>query len=678
MSDAALNSSIAEYRELHITMRDDINRFGTVLSGDTLTTVMGTAFRAGVMGSAETLASLTENNVLQAMLSTLENKDGVLALIADLIEGTTTAAGKAAVMEAKNQIDMQVIAPMNELMRQAASTMTRIEASSKLLLAGAEAKANLITRKRQEAQSTFTTSLELVKDKSKIINILDVKLDQMSKDLNDASTDGSTDQEAMYKRIAFIANAQRALGNQKDLAKQQMINHFGDQTGVGKSNKELINLTIPENIEQGKGKELMANFENYINGRADQYYALMPYLMRELEDYDHSTGACFKPPCTEEKTDEIPVEIRSNYVNQSKTLYVAIMAKLSDTVKSLVKATFEYGVTDIPARCAENDGPNLLFALICMFRPCNVEYTEELESTFMDAHHAFHGNDPREVIKGLREPLIEAQNLQVPLKWKQCGKRIVDYLSFNDHNMGEALKNFKKLEVADKDSTAQLDKLFAAIEAQCKRNEKHDGKSTAFGMRLIKREEPDSYDKDADTLAKRRAKQPCWNGDACKKLPNCPFLHEDRNKKGAEGKGSRKSRGGKAEQPSANPTTCLGIGCPAKAPRNKKLCTTCFMKAVEASGPTKLEDGSTFTKESPERFSKSKFSVLKNAMLALAGYGELNAESDDEEDEDQKAPVGVGGPASSSKRKRANTAKATDDAQKRVKEFAESLGVELN
>ena len=29
----------------------------------------------------------------------------------------------------------------------------------------------------------------------------------------------------------------------------------------------------------------MANFENYTNGRAEQYFALMPYLMRLLEDY---------------------------------------------------------------------------------------------------------------------------------------------------------------------------------------------------------------------------------------------------------------------------------------------------------------------------------------------------------------------------------------------------------
>jgi hypothetical protein len=354
MSDAALNQTIAEHQALQITLRDDLNRIGSVLSGDSLTTVMGPAFQAGVMDPAVTLASLGANNVLLATIDTLANKGALLALIAQMVQRVTTAAGKAAVEEAKNQVITQILGPMKAFAQQAATTVTRLEAASKKLLAGAEAKANVITRKRQQAQNNFLNSLELIKEKHTLICNLEVRLDQMSNDLNQASTDANTDQEEMYKRIAHISNAQKALANQKEIAKQQMIAHFGDQTGTGKSTKELITLTIPENIEEGKGKELMANFENYINGRAEQFYALMPYLMRVLEDYDHATGACFKPPCTEDKMDEIPEAIRVNYTSQSKTLYVAIMAKLSDSVKSLTKATFEYGIGDTPVRCAEN------------------------------------------------------------------------------------------------------------------------------------------------------------------------------------------------------------------------------------------------------------------------------------------------------------------------------------
>jgi hypothetical protein len=425
------------------------------------------------------------------MLHNVSNKGAAMSLIAKMICDATDVAAKSVVTAAQAQVDKNVLATMKSLTDKAQATVTQIEAASKKLLAGAEAKANIITRKRQEAQDNFTSNVEMIKEKTGLITKLDKRLEQMTADLNRVSTDPDIETEDMYKRITQISNGQRALTNQKEIAKQQnlMVSHFGDQGLAGKT-KELISLVIPEDMEDGKGKEMMANFESYINGRAEHYFALMPYLLRVLEDYDHATGACFKPPCIVEKFNELPEEIRSSYINQSKTLYVyvAITAKLSDQIKALTRATFEYGINDTATRCVENDGPNLLFALICMFRPCNAEYTEELESKFIDAHHAFQGADPRDVIKELRGPLLEAQNLQIPLKWKQCGKRIVDILIHNDHNMQDALKGFKKIEVAEKDCTAELDKLFAAVEAQCKRNDKHnagsEGKMSAFSMKI--------------------------------------------------------------------------------------------------------------------------------------------------------------------------------------------------
>jgi hypothetical protein len=413
----------------------------------------------------------------------------------------------------------------------------------------------------------------------------------------------------------------------------------------------------------------MSNFEMYVTGRAEQLYALMPFLQRVLEDYDHTTGACFKPPCVEENTDQIPIEIRSTYMSQSKALYVAIMAKLSDNVKCLTKATFDYGVDDKPALCAENDGPNLLFALICMFRPCNVEYTEQLESLLMDAHIEFKGADPRDVIKDLRKPLQEAQTLQIPLRWKQCGKRIVDLLIHNDHNMHDALASFKSVQVADKDCTAMLDKLFAAVEAQCKRNDKHDGKLSAFSMRL--------HSNKRDT-----SQMECKFGDNCDRFPNCGYLHSNSEANESEqGKGGvtrenrRGGKGAKGDRGNAQPAKCLGVGCPDKGSKNKILCTTCFMKACE-DGEVKLKDGSTFVPKKARKpfMSKGKMQDLKKAFAALT------EDEPDPEEIDDDAPTGVGGPACSdkNKRKRANTAKSVSDATKRIKDFAEELGINFN
>jgi hypothetical protein len=83
-----------------------------------------------------------------------------------------------------------------------------------------------------------------------------------------------------------------------------------------------------------------------------------------------------------------------------------------------------------------------------------------------------------------------------------------------------------------------------------------------------------------------------------------------------------------------------------------------------------LIDGTVFTGSNPKHESavgiitKSKMQDLKKAFAAI-----IEDESSDEDD----APTGVGGPACSAKRKRA--AAANEDSMKRVKDFAEGIGI---
>jgi hypothetical protein len=677
MAQANLVSIIDKFSSHLITLRDDHTRLGNLIMGDSLTTVMGPAANAGVKDVNLIVATIRANTVLQAMTAHSGNQEQLFAWIADSIKVNALDAGRAAVERATTEAKDKYVEQLKTLNARNETTLVALEAAAKMLLSGAEAKANIITRKREEAEARFVTSIELVKLKIALITSLDKRQETMSTDLDKVTGDPNVESEDMYRRVSQISSGQKAMANQKEIAVQCMVNHFGDQTSITKSAKtDLVSLKIPDDIEQGKGKELMTNFEMYIIGRSEQFYALMPYLQRVLGDYDHTTGACFKPPCMKESIADIPEEIRGTYTSQSKTLYGAIMNKLSENVSCLVKATFEYGIDDKPALCAEHDGPNLLFALICMFRPCNVEYTEQLESLFIDAHNQFQGTDPRAIIKTLREPLIEAQTLQMAFKWKQSGKRIVDLLVHNDHNMANALIAFKKLDVADKDCTAQLDKLFAAVEAQCKRNDKHDEKVNAFSLRTQSQDQTESTKKDSRDTSKIK----CRFGERCRRWPDCAYMHSDKegNAPDSTNKGGRKEggKGGKGGKAKAELEKCMGVGCPDKATKRKKVCTTCYMKACE-EGEIKLKDGTIFTGSNPRHDSavgiltKSKMHDLKKAFAAIVGENESS-------DDDEEAPTGVGGPACSANAKRKRADVATGDATKRIKEFAEGLGIQFN
>jgi hypothetical protein len=148
MSQANLDSIIAKYSSALITLRDDHTRLGNIIKGDSLTTVMGPAVNAGVKDATLIVATLRANAVLQAMTKDSGNQEQLFAWLADAIRGTMLDAGRAAIKQATDDAKVKYIAQLATLNTRTENTLTELEAASKLLLAGAEAKANIITRKR--------------------------------------------------------------------------------------------------------------------------------------------------------------------------------------------------------------------------------------------------------------------------------------------------------------------------------------------------------------------------------------------------------------------------------------------------------------------------------------------------------------------------------------------------
>jgi phosphopantothenate synthetase len=200
-----LTATINEYKSLLITLRDDLSRFGNLLDGDHLTTVMGPAAKAGVKESTEYLAEVKDNALLGTMTQAHGNQEAIQHLVAELMRGSAGKAAKRAVATAKIAVSQGVIATMDNIAAQAGATVTKIEATAKLLLAGAEAKANVITRKRQQAEDRFVKSVALVSEKVKLVNNLDKRLEEMSNDLNKTSADATIPTGEMYKQIGQIS-----------------------------------------------------------------------------------------------------------------------------------------------------------------------------------------------------------------------------------------------------------------------------------------------------------------------------------------------------------------------------------------------------------------------------------------------------------------------------------------
>ena len=161
------------------------------------------------------------------------------------------------------------------------------------------------------------------------------------------------------------------------------------------------------------------------------------------------------------------------------------------------------------------------------------------------------------MISELRAPLVEATELHTEFKWSQSGAKIVEVLCHDDHNMSEALEDFKELTRSDRNVTASLHNLFAAISRQCAKEENYvDGnKRSAHSVGVF-----DRMGLKQDGSEKRQRK----DGDACYDISN--------------------QTGGK----------CEGAGCP-EVKQTKRLCTTCFHKLLD-DGIVKTKSGGEIQK----------------------------------------------------------------------------------
>jgi hypothetical protein len=165
---------------------------------------MGPAANAGVKEATVIVAGLRANAVFHAMTKDSPNQEQLFAWLAKAIQDVMLDTGKATVAKVTADVNTEYVERIKSLNNRTETTMGKLEDASKLLLSGAEAKANIITRKREEAQARFVASLELVKTKVALINTLDGRLEIMSVDLEKVSADPKVELEDMYRRVGQI------------------------------------------------------------------------------------------------------------------------------------------------------------------------------------------------------------------------------------------------------------------------------------------------------------------------------------------------------------------------------------------------------------------------------------------------------------------------------------------
>ena len=273
--------------------------------------------------------------------------------------------------------------------------------------------------------------------------------------------------EAQQDDITQTTQRRRNCIDQKKYLQEQIIEIY-ENSLRHKKKGDLIALDIPKDLQAGKGQMLIESMKAYLRGRADEYYAIMPYLYRTMDDYDPDTGTFWELPARRSGGyNQIPAATRSIYAEQAANLYSLIWKNLQTEIQNRIRSTYKYGLHEQKEnRCEVSDGPAALFALISLYKPIKAAHRDQLTEDFNQAWTHFTKGDPVRKIKHLRPKLVEAIQLGMHLNWSTTGKKIVQVLSQNDHVMAQELKQFEKGPENTEDTNKHLQDLFAAIEAE--------------------------------------------------------------------------------------------------------------------------------------------------------------------------------------------------------------------
>jgi hypothetical protein len=405
------------------------------------------------------------------------------------------------------------------------------------------------------------------------------------------------DESADTSGLAAMQDRRAALEKETGYIEKGLSEHFDSgskavSTGARQYLKELV---IPDQLNKGKGKELVLNMKSYFNLRTPKFYAILPQAILTMDDA--VVGLFSEPPTKADNYAAVSEELRERYAEQSQWLWDEFERQLPKDILANIRKEFKYGREERKVHCEVGDGVMALFCLLALYRPAGAAYREGIKDKMQAAAGKFgDGASPAQHIKETQKILQEALDLGVPLQWGRCGKPIVTVLTERNNTFSRALADFADMaNIVDvEDAGVEINRMFSAICQACVDLEEA-GLSTKRAAYV---------GAGWSDQAGRDGKRECWYGKDCRRS-ECSFDHpnKDQNAKG-KGKGSGKGKGagkgagkgkgkgnGKGAGIQLNPDKlCKAKDCQASG-RGHPFCTTHHRQLIQ-EGKIECKDGS--------------------------------------------------------------------------------------
>ena len=606
-NSTTIDNSISTLVSGYTGLRAELVALVTDCDTARIPTVMGTGCLVDARLEPSVLRALIKGDqaLMNAIGDSALDQNGIVLAVCKLMEEYGDQCAKRAISHAQVEVTNLLVRPAAARALSAHKMGDQCEGLCKDLQAAVLRMpgSGVTDAAGKVIQVKYEENLKFVELASTRLSSFDNRIVKISAKIAEITDDETSDATS----LKGLQESRAALETEKRYQETALIAHFdaGIQRTSGGVKLNLAELVIPNNLAKGKGKELAQNIRSYLHLRAPFYYAIMPDVIRTLED--SLIGKHHVPPNLQDGFLAVNPAVRGQYITQALRLWEELELKVPKDVIANIRKTFSYGVDEKKACCAVGDGPMAIFCMLALFRPNGVVYREGIKDKLEAAMAGFQdGSNPRTKIKELWPTLREALDMGVKLQWSRIGKPMVTILSERNNTFARVLAKYAVpgTVVDTEDSGVELDRMFSDIEQACKDMEDAGVNFKSVSVNGAQH----GADRDSNGAD-------CWFGAKCHR-EDCTFKHpkdsaKDASSKGKGGGGKSGGKGGKGkgskgkgkgkgyEGKEEKDKTCKAEGCQA-AGRGFLLCTTCHRKKIE-TGSIKLKDGTISQHEKTEK-----------------------------------------------------------------------------
>jgi len=620
MSTSPLDSSLSALSTSCSTLRAEVFSMVTDLDETRLSTVMGSGCSQSAQSTPTELQDfIRANEALEKALNedtiSAANIRKAVRVIAD--EYARRCTDKALEV-ARFRYAKEVIAPVahkaaqvqvmvKDITDQASAISTAV-----LRIAGGsvnEAEAKLNLAKYNEDMAIVEKGVARQTNYAARIASISFKIDII---LEANEDDG-------LKELADLQEQRAALAKERVYVEKGIVEHFEAGSAIGFGSEKLNPMVIPDNIQQGKGKELIGNMKAFLERRAAQFFAILPELQYCMANA--MVGLNTVPPTKEDGYVGVKEGMRELYANQSLKLWTELERKLPKDSIANIRKEFKYGFEEKKIKCTVGDGVTALFCLLALYRPNSLQHRESLKDKLAACPVKFSdGSCPAVQIKAIWPVLQDAMDLGVRLEWSRIGKPIVTALTERNNTFAMALKEYADITniVELDDSAVEISRMLSLVDQACKDLDDAgiSTKRAAYVSDWKPKGKGQGKGKGSQGKGKGKGKgdsNVCWFGADCTRK-DCTREHK-----------KDKGKGKKDSETKGNPDkTCKAEGCPSSG-RGFDFCVTCHRKLIENKS-IKKKDGTT-----KEWVPAEHKGPKKRAFSALQGDDADKNDSEDQE-----------------------------------------------